>query len=136
VVDTGHGGDGVTLTSELAGLMTAVLVALIGSVVAPIITYKLKAAQDARIAEGAAEQRERAAEKVALVAETSKKSDEKLDVIHDLVNSRLSDAITMINLMAALLDVLAPNDPRVKDLLKSAAATSARAEEPRRGVRG
>lgn len=126
--------------------LTLVILGFIGIVV-PLSTLWIKFVQDNRIAKEA-EERSMAKEAqdllVAKVAEiravdmavkvgqavekveearvdlakTASISDGKLDVIHDAVNSRLTEALAMIDALKKLLVSVAPTDKRVRALVK------------------
>lgn len=112
----------ITMDPNVTLAISGVLVALIGIIV-PMTTLLIKYVQDRRIAEAA---RARAAG-----------VDEKLDGIHRLVNSQLSDAVNRFNEALIVIDelkqmliLLAPDDPRVQAIAgrNSLATLSAAAE--------
>lgn len=100
--------------------ITTIILALIAAVVVPIVTTTIKWLQDKSIAKDSAER--------------NAVSDKKLDGIHELVNSQLTEAVERfekaLKQVAALQEEIAalkrlllkkaPNDPRVKELTKKA----------------
>lgn len=89
--------------------------AAVGLSTVVIIAVLLNLWQIQRVAKDA----ERA--KVLLACNTAE-ANEKLDEIHGLVNSRLSDALQTIEdlkalLLLALSEAISPDDPRVKDAI-------------------
>lgn len=91
------------MDANIATVFVAAIAAVTSSVVAPIITYWLKYRQDKNIAEG-----------LNLKADIA---DEKLDGIHAIVNSQHDEMVRLLKVKMDLLLQLAPDDPRVRELL-------------------
>jgi hypothetical protein len=126
-----------TLDANLA----TVIVTLITVALAPTMATALKWRQDRQLAK---EQRERdvlAATKVEAVAAraedaaakveaarvdlvvTTSRVDQKLDIIHTLVDGRLTGALTKLDELRVLLLQIAPHDPRVQRLVSAVETT-------------
>ncbi len=111
-----------------------VLVAIVGIIV-PVLTLAVKFIQDRQLGQAAATARAAIAEATKIQAEqatSAAKAVEKvrtdletqshgvvqrLDVIHELVNSRLTRLLAVNEEMRQLLVEWAPNDPRVQMLI-------------------
>ena len=123
--------------------ITLVLLAIVGIIV-PLCTLAVKYAQDRRLAAAAAQEVKAVAIKIeearkahaalaksaghevravaARVEKTRREvaatTDAKLEIIHTLVNSRLTRALDMIEELKHILTALAPDDPRVQALIE------------------
>jgi hypothetical protein len=115
---------------------TAIVLALIAAIIVPVITASIKWLQDKRIAKLQEIRDEKAASLVVQVAEkveetkatlmaSTANTDAKLDTIHVLVNNQLTeavnrfkDALAVIEELKVILNKIAPDDPRVKELIK------------------
>lgn len=89
--------------------LATVIVALIGAVIAPVVTFVIKFLQDKEIAA----QITKKVEEVGNAAVSNAAAAEvKLDSINDKVNGRLAAAYERIMKLEALLQEVAPGDPR------------------------
>jgi hypothetical protein len=118
-------------------------VSLITVAIAPTLATALKWRQDNRISKEQRARDEVAAAKVEAVAVkaeetaakveaarvdlvlTTSRVDAKLDGIHTLVNSRLTDALARLDEVRAMLVAVAPHDPRVQRLMSAVEGTLA-----------
>jgi hypothetical protein len=121
------------VTSEVS----LVLIAFIGIVV-PVTTTILNFLQNRAATRRVEAVRTDLKSSTSAAVDAVRRADEKLDTIHNLVNSQLTDAVNrfkdalgVIEELKELLVRLAPNDPRVAEMLKqsqSQASTPKKAE--------